>query len=196
MNQVNVKKLTFSAIITALILLMGFTPLGYIKVGVIEITTMHIPVAIGAAVLGWRYGLFFGFMFGFTSLMQAFMGSPFGQTCLAMSTVYTIILCIIPRMLMGYLTGLIGDVLRCKFVNSVVRNTVLCIAAPLFNTVFFVAAFALMFGNHPDMVAAYGDIIHVITAFITLNAVVEVVACAIIGTAVCVALEESRLLEK
>ncbi len=182
--------------LTALILLMGFTPLGYIKSGTIEITTMHIPVAIGSAILGWKYGIYFGFLFGFTSLMQAFMGSPFGQTCLSMSVALTILLCIVPRTIMGFLTGLISDSLRKKVHNSAVKNLVACTAAPLFNTVFFVGAFALFFGKNPTMTAAYGSVINVIVAFITLNAILEIVACIVLGTAVCTALDKSKLFDE
>ncbi len=201
-KNVNIYELAFASIITALMLLLGFTPLGYIKTGSIEITIMHIPVAIGSAVLGWKYGIYFGFVFGATSLAQAFMGSPFGQICLNMSVVFTIILCIVPRMLMGFLTGLISESLHKGFINkpgieySLARHFVVCLSSPVFNTLFFVGGFVLLFGNNPAMVEAYGNVIAIISAMITLNAVVEILACCVVGVAVCTALEKSGLLKR
>ena len=40
--------LTQTAILTAIIFLMSFTPIGYLKVGFVEITFLVIPVAVGA----------------------------------------------------------------------------------------------------------------------------------------------------
>jgi hypothetical protein len=44
-------RLTQLSVLVALLIIFGFTNLGYIKIGVIEITLNIIPVAIGAIVL-------------------------------------------------------------------------------------------------------------------------------------------------
>ena len=59
MNNNNVSprtaKMVLLAILAAIMLVLAFTPLGYLKVGVIEISFMMVPVAVGAIVLGhWR----------------------------------------------------------------------------------------------------------------------------------------------
>ncbi len=194
--MVKTKRLTLAAVLTAVILFMGFTPLGYIKYGAIEITTIPIPVAIGCAALGWRYGLYFGGLFGITSLIQAFMGSPFGQTCLSMSVILTIILCIVPRVLMGFLTGLAADAIRDKIHNSTAKNLIPIIAAPALNTVFFVAVFVLFFGNNPTMTKDFDSVFAMISALVTFNAVLEIIACVVLGTPICVALDDSGLLQE
>ncbi len=48
------------ALLTAIELIMAFTPLGYLKIGPVSITFMAIPVAVGAIVLGPISGAFFG----------------------------------------------------------------------------------------------------------------------------------------
>ena len=51
------RRLALTALFVALILLLGFTPLGMIPLGYINVTTLCIPVVIGAMVLGMRAGL-------------------------------------------------------------------------------------------------------------------------------------------
>ena len=91
-----------TAILAAVILLMAFTPLGYLKVGIIEITFLVIPVAIGAIMIGPGSGAVLGAVFGATSFAQAF-ASPFGAALLAINPFYTFLLTMVPRILMGYL---------------------------------------------------------------------------------------------
>lgn len=95
------------AILTAIILLMAFTPIGYLHFGIIEITLIMIPVIIGAIVLGPGAGAFLGGMFGLTSFIQCFGMSAFGAALLSIQPVLTFLVCMIPRILMGWLCGLI-----------------------------------------------------------------------------------------
>ena len=62
-----VHKMTLTAILMAIILVMSFTPLGYLRVGPVAITFLTIPVVIGAVLLGPWYGAFLGAVFGATS---------------------------------------------------------------------------------------------------------------------------------
>ena len=48
-NKQKIQRLTLAAFFVAIELLMGFTPIGYIPVGALSITTMHLPVKIGRA---------------------------------------------------------------------------------------------------------------------------------------------------
>ncbi|MBP5609854.1 MAG: ECF transporter S component, partial [Clostridia bacterium] len=82
LNQKQLQDLTLTAVLAALVLLLGFTPLGYLRVGAISITFLTIPVAIGAMVVGPSAGLFLGTLFGVTSLIQAITGDPVGQILL------------------------------------------------------------------------------------------------------------------
>ena len=63
-------RLVLTALLTALIIVMAFTPLGYLKAGAIEITFITIPVIIGAVLLGTVDGLFLGDVFGITRIIQ------------------------------------------------------------------------------------------------------------------------------
>jgi len=74
------RTLTTLGILTAIILVMTFTPLGYIKTMGLEITLLHIPVILGAALTGPAGGMVLGAVFGFTSFFQCFGLSTFGTT--------------------------------------------------------------------------------------------------------------------
>ena len=51
-NKFSTKYLVEMALLVAIILLMAFTPIGYIKTAGLEITLIVVPVAVGAVTLG------------------------------------------------------------------------------------------------------------------------------------------------
>ena len=80
------------AVVTAIIILMAFTPIGYLKYGPLSITFLQIPVVVGAIVLGPASGAFLGGVFGATSLAQCFGLDAFGTMLFGLNPVGTIIL--------------------------------------------------------------------------------------------------------
>lgn len=72
MKKNNIKSLTLTSVLSAIIVIMTFVPqLGYITLGITEMTLIHIPVLIGVFLLEKRYSLFLGLLFGATSLIKA-----------------------------------------------------------------------------------------------------------------------------
>ena len=67
----NTKNFTLTAMFLAILILLAVTPLGFIPIGPINATTMHIPVIIASIVLGPRLGAFLGGVFGFISLIRS-----------------------------------------------------------------------------------------------------------------------------
>ena len=47
-----------TALLTAIVILMAFTPLGYLRIGITQITFIVVPVAVGAVLLGPKAGAF------------------------------------------------------------------------------------------------------------------------------------------
>ena len=56
-------KMVQLAILAAIVVLMAFTPLGYLQIGVVKITFLMIPVVIGAIILGPGAGAVLGAVF-------------------------------------------------------------------------------------------------------------------------------------
>ena len=101
------RKLTQMALLTAIILLMAFTPLGYLRTGVVEITFIMIPVVVGAILMGPGAGAILGGVFGLTSFIQCFGMSALGAMLLQVNWFFTFVVCFVPRVLTGWLAGLI-----------------------------------------------------------------------------------------
>lgn len=72
-----IRKMVLAAILMAIIVLMTFVPqLGYITIGLVPITIIHIPVIVGGILLGRKYGLLLGLVFGLGSMTRSFMEYP------------------------------------------------------------------------------------------------------------------------
>ena len=56
------------AVLIAIMLILAFTPLGYLRIGPLAISLMTIPVVIGAMILGPAGGAVLGLVFGLTSM--------------------------------------------------------------------------------------------------------------------------------
>lgn len=187
-------RLTQLSVLVALLLIFGFTNIGYIKIGVIEITLNIIPVAIGAIVLGPSAGAICGTVFGLTSFWQAVSGmSAFGAMLVNVSPILTFILCFVPRILEGYLTGLIFKGLSKVSKNNSLPCAVSGLACPVLNTLMFVGLFILLFGKTDVFASLYGqsaasNIVAFFAWFVGLNGVIEAIAGFIIATAISKAL--------
>ena len=137
------------SLLTALLILMYMTPLGYLNIGPLAITLNIIPVAIAGIVLGPTGGAILGGLFGMTSFLQA-MGiggaSAMGLVCFEISPLLTFIHRVFSRILAGYLTGWIFR-LTSKHMHISASSAITGFAAAFLNTLFFTASLLLCFGN-------------------------------------------------
>ena len=180
----NVKTLVQLALFTAIELIMAFTPLGYLKIGPVSITFMAIPVAVGAIVLGPLSGAFLGLVFGLTSFSQCFGADPFGTTLLGINAFSTAFMCLVPRILMGLFAGLIFGGLKKTTLGETSGALLSSLACSIINTVLFVGSLIVLFGN-TEYIRGFGDsVIAVIMALVSVNTIIEAIACTIIGGAV------------
>ena len=71
-NRLNVRKMTIIGVLSAISIMMSMLPfIGYIPIGPIKATIMHIPVIIGAIIEGPTVGAIIGLIFGLTSMWNA-----------------------------------------------------------------------------------------------------------------------------
>lgn len=195
MNNNKIRTITTYSILIALMLVMAFTHLGYIKIGIAEITLMSLPVIIGIGFAGIKGGLVLGTVFGLTSFIQCFGMSAFGQALFAINPFLTFLLCMVPRVLMGGLAGLIYEQMTKHNVKKAASYITLSVVAPLFNTLIFVPLTFGFFGRSEYItglattLGAENLFALAITLF-GLNALLEVITCGIIGPALLKALEK------
>lgn len=133
------------ALLVAIILLIAFTPIGYIKTFGLEITLIVVPVTVGAITLGPAAGAVLGAVFGITSFIQCFGMSAFGAMLLSINPAAHFIVCVAARILMGWLTGLIYQGL--KKVQPIRKISVFLasLIGPFLNTFFFMTTLVLFF---------------------------------------------------
>lgn len=195
-SKFNVKQLTLLAMLVAVLLLMAFTPLGYLNIGLLAITFNVIPVAIGAIALGPAGGLIAGSVFGLTSFLQCIgIGglSPLGSTLFSINPFFTIVLCFVPRMLDGFLLGYIFRIVG-RF-NRTAACFVTGFFAAFLNTAFYMSALVLLFGRTDYMQGLINgrNILVFICAFVGPNAICEMLSSTIITGAVGTVLCKARL---
>lgn len=184
--------LTQNAVLASIVVLMAFTPIGYLRIGAVEMTFIMIPVAVGAITLGEKSGAFLGLVFGVSSFIQCFGMSPFGAALLQINPIFTLIMCLVPRVLMGYLCGVIYKLLaKAKKGIAVI---IASFSAPVINTILFIASLMIFFGKTDfimGMRAGTENLMAFLIAFVGLNGVMEIVTTTLIAPPVALAVEKA-----
>ncbi len=181
-QRVNLQLLSMTelAILVAVIVVMAFTPLGYLKTAGLEITLITIPVIVGAIVLGPKAGALLGGVFGVTSFLQAALGlSPFGVLLMGISPIRCFLVCIPTRILMGLCTGLIWNLWKNK---SIAAYSITSLSGALLNTLFFMSTLIACFWS-TDLIQGMAEslgttgVFAFVLAFVGVNGLVEAICC-------------------
>lgn len=181
----NLYQLVLIAMFIAIMLLMNFTPIGYITVtGAFSITLMTIPVALGASCTGVVGGTILGFVFGLTSFLQAFgigfmidpsatplfTENPFGYT----------ITCFVPRIITGFLAGLVFSSFEKKNNTKTWVFAISSALVPILNTALFMASYIAFYSD----TSFGGAVMTVLLTILTINFLVEFLITVIAGVAI------------
>jgi len=91
-------RLVLLALFAALVLLLGFTPLGLIPLGFINVTILCVPVIVGALSMGQKEGVVLGVCFGMVSAVSA-LTKPTSLVAplLSANLFLTMVMCFLPR---------------------------------------------------------------------------------------------------
>ena len=193
----NTKKLVIFSMFSAIIFLLAFTPVGFINLGFIKATIIHIPVIIGSIILGAKMGAWLGFMFGVTSLINntlspaisSFVFSPLipvpGSTN---GSLWALLICFVPRILVGVLPWFIyhfGQRLIKEQANFVAL-TVAGVLGSLTNTLLVMHLIYFLFKDEYALVrdVAQNAGYSVITTIIVSNGIPEAIVSGILTTAI------------
>lgn len=194
------RQLTILGLLTGILLLMAYTPLGYLNIGPLAISFNVIPVALAAITLGPAGGAAAGSVFGLTSFLQCIgVGgvSAMGVVLFGINPVLAFIQRFIPRLLDGLLLGYIFRGVK-KASNARVGCFVTGFFSAFLNTLFFMTALVVLFGNTEYMQGLIGgkNIILFVCSFVGINAVCEMVSSTIITGAVGFALLKAGLINR
>ncbi len=182
------------ALFSGIIVVLSMTPLGYIPLGVIKATTIHIPVILGSILLGWKSGAVLGGLFGLTSMitntvtpaLTSFVFTPFYSLGDEHGNFLSLIVCFVPRILTGILPYFIYKGLKKLCKSDVLSLGVAGFLGSMTNTLFVMHFIYIFFGNSwgkakgiaPDLV--YNTILGVIAT----NGIPEAIVAALITAAV------------
>ena len=191
--------MTIMALMTAVLLIFACTPIGTIPIGPLSISLNMIPVAICAVAMGPAGGAAAGAIFGLLSFLQCFgIGIPSGMGIIlvGINPFLAFIQRFVPRLLDGLLLGYIFRALSKK--NVYAACAVTGFFSAFLNTVFFMGALVLLFGNteYVQGLIAGRNIIVFICAFVGVNAVVEMIVATLITGAVGSALFRAKVLSR
>ena len=194
------RQLTVLGLLTGILLLMAYTPLGYLNIGPLAISFNVIPVALAAITLGPAGGAAAGAVFGLTSFLQCIgVGgvSAMGVVLFGINPVLAFIQRFIPRLLDGLLLGYIFRGVK-KASNARVGCFVTGFFSAFLNTLFFMTALVVLFGNTEYMQGLIGgkNIILFVCSFVGINAVCEMISSTIITGAVGFALLKAGLINR
>lgn len=196
------KKIQFMAIMSMLIaieIVLMFTPFGYLRIGPLSATLMHIPVIIAGITLGVKGGAMMGLVMGITSVINATIAP--GITSFAFSPAIpvigtdsgswlSLIVAIGPRILIGIISAYTYKLL--KNINKP-QIAILCasIAGTLTNTVLVLGGIYVIFGEAyaTAVNASYDALAGILLGVVATNGMFEVVIACIVNLVVCNAIK-------
>ena len=199
-NLMQTRRLALIGIFTAIIIIMAYTPwLGFIQLGPIQGTTLHIPVIILAIVEGPVVGGILGFMFGVLSMFKAFT-EPTPISFMFMNP----IIAIVPRILIGVITGLVFKLLKSKDGLRKVSIGISSAIGSITNTFFVLGLVFVIYGqkfmqtvNQAGQAAAeksgeafvpHTNALKLIAGTAVTNGIGEMILAVIIATPIAIAL--------
>lgn len=185
------------AMMAAIVVLLANTPLGLIQLPIIKATTTHIPVIIGAILLGPLAGGILGGVFGICSMISNTVApvatsmcfSPFLSTTGLVGAVKAVWVSVGCRILIGVVAGWLWIALkRCK-VNDLIALPVVGFAGSMTNTITVMFSILFLFraeyaqAKNIAMEAFYDFVIGVVTGTGVLEAIVALILVTVIGKA-------------
>ena len=128
MRNKKVRDMAYYAVFIAIIAIMTFIPsLGYITVGGISITILHVVVLLAAFTMGKKGGLVAGLAMGILCLMKAWImpasiyDYPFRNPLCA----------VLPRAVFGFVAGYVADLIVAKTKNKALSASLVVLTSVL-----------------------------------------------------------------
>lgn len=181
-NRDRILHLTQLSLLSALLIIMSATPLGFVMIPPVAITLMHIPVIIGAILMGPLYGGILGGVFGLIAMFKAttsatspvdMMFSPF----LSGNPAASIAMCLLPRILLGVSAALLFLWLQKAFKREMLATGVAAALATVLHTGLVMGCLSVFFSALPLQ--------EVFLTIVGLNGLLEVAAAVLLAGALC-----------
>jgi uncharacterized membrane protein len=182
------------AMLCGVLLVMGMTGIGFIPLPVIKATTMHIPVILGAILLGPKAGAVLGAVFGLCSIwantttpgLLSFAFSPFMTTEGLLGVAKSLWIALGCRMLFGVLAGWLWWMFRRLFKQEYAALPVTAAVSTILHTILVMGSiYVLLAQQYAEAKnVAISAVFGLIMGTITASGIPEAIAAAILVTVI------------
>lgn len=178
------------ALMAAIVIVLANTPLGMIQLPIIKATTVHIPVILGAILLGPGAGAILGAVFGICSLVSntmaptllSFAFSPFLSTTGIPGALKAIWISVGCRILIGVVAGWLWVLFTRIKLNQFIALPIVGFVGSMVNTVTVMGSIYFLFAQQyaeakeVALTAVFGLVMGTVTA----SGIPEAIAAAIL----------------
>ena len=178
------------ALMAAIVIVLANTPLGMIQLPIIKATTVHIPVILGAILLGPGAGAILGAVFGICSLVSntmaptllSFAFSPFLSTTGIPGALKAIWISVGCRILIGVVAGWLWVLFTKIKLNQFIALPIVGFVGSMVNTVTVMGSIYFLFAQQyaeakeGALTAVFGLVMGTVTA----SGIPEAIAAAIL----------------
>lgn len=185
------------AMFCGILLVMGATGIGFIPLPVIKATTMHIPVILGAILLGPAAGAVLGGVFGLCSIwanttspgLLAFAFSPFMTTEGLPGVLKSLWIALGCRILLGVIAGWLWKGLKRVLKQDYLALPVTAAVATICHTILVMGSIYLLLAQqyaqakNVAITAVFGLVMGTVTASGIPEAIIAAVLVTVIGKA-------------
>lgn len=193
-NQKDTRWMVSVALMAAIVILLANTPLGMIQLPIIKATTVHIPVIIGAILLGPAAGSILGAVFGICSLISnttaptllSFAFSPFLSTTGIPGMLKAIWISVGCRIMIGLFAGWLWILFKKIRLNTYISLLLTGFFGSMVNTVFVMGSIYVLFAKQyaEAKAVAVTAVFGLIMGTVTASGIPEAIAAAILVTAI------------
>lgn len=139
-SKASTRKITTLAMLSAIAVILGFTPLGIIPVPPVNATIMHIPVIIAAILEGPIIGAIMGLIFGILSIIRAITTGN-----ILLVAILNPLVSVLPRILIGVGAYYVYKLIPVK--NDKIKVGIASAVGTAINTAGFLGMMYLLYGE-------------------------------------------------
>ena len=188
------KRLALLGMLIAVLLVMGMTGIGFIPLPVIKATTMHIPVILGAILLGPGAGAILGGAFGLCSIwantitpgLLSFAFSPFMSTTGFPGMVKSVWIALGCRILFGWLAGWIWKLLQKLKMHDMAALPVTAAVSTVCHTLLVMGSIYILLAQQYAAAknVAASAVFGLVMGTVTASGIPEAIVAALLVTAI------------
>ena len=193
-KTMDIRYMALLAMLCGVLLVMGMTGIGFIPLPVIKATTMHIPVILGAILLGPKAGAVLGALFGLCSIwanttapgLLSFAFSPFMSTEGLVGVVKSLWIALGCRILFGLLAGWLWMIFRKLLKHEYVALPVTAAVATICHTLLVMGSIYVLLTQQYAAAknVAISAVFGLIMGTVTASGIPEAIAAAILVTVI------------